>query len=126
MQEIKITEKKYFADYHRLVGNKIDHLIQNYDFSEKNIEFGYATQASAVYSSNIEGNTLNLNSYMNYQLSKEKFKPTNEVEEIENLVKAYEFAQSNKLNEKNFLKCHEIFSKILLIKSKRGKYRILI
>ena len=124
MQEIVITEKKYLTNYHKLVGHKIDHLIQNHDFSEQHIELGYATQSSAVYSSNIEGNTVNLNSYMNYQLSKEKFKPTKEVEEIENLVKAYELAQSNQLNEKNFLKCHEMFSKTLLIKSKRGKYRI--
>lgn len=124
MKELEITEKKYLADYHKLVGYKIDHLIQHHDFSEQNIELGYATQASAVYSSNIEGNTVDLNSYMNYQLSKDKFKPTKEVEEIENLVKAYEFAQNNQLNEKNFLKYHEIFSKPLLIKSKRGKYRI--
>jgi len=124
MQEIAITEKKYLTDYHKLVGHKIDHLIQSHDFSESHIEFGYATQTSAVYSSNIEGNPLDLNSFMNYQLVKGKFKPTKEVAEIENLVKAYEFAQSHQLNEKNFLKCHEIFSKTLLIKSKRGKYRI--
>jgi len=124
VQKIKITEKKYLEDYHKLIGGKIDELILDHDFSEQHIEFGYATQSSAVYSSNIEGNTVDLNSYMNYQLSKEKFKPTKEIEEIENLVKAYEFAQSNQLNEKNFLKCHEIFSKTLLIKSKRGKYRI--
>jgi len=35
-----------------------------------------------------------------------------------------EFAQSNKLNEKNLLNCHKIFSDTLLIRSKRGKYRI--
>ena len=124
MQEIVITEKKYLADYHKLIGHKIDDLIQSHDFSDRNIELGYATQTSAIYSSNIEGNPLDLNSYMNYQLSKEKFKPTKEVEEIDNLVKAYEFAQSHPLNEMNFLKCHEIFSKTLLIISKRGKYRI--
>lgn len=124
MQEIDITETKYLAEYHQLVGYKIDHLIQSHDFGEQQIEFGYATQTSAVYSSNIEGNTVDLNSYMNYQLSKEKLKPTKEIEEIDNLVRAYEFAQSNPLNEKNFLKCHEVFSKTLLIKSNRGKYRM--
>jgi Fic family protein len=121
---MQITEKKYFNDYHKLMGTKIDKLIINHDFSEQNIDFGYSTQASAVFSSNIEGNTVNLNSYMNYRLSREKFKQTKEIEEIENLVTAYEFAQKNHLTEKNLLKCHEIFSKTLLIKSKRGKYRI--
>lgn len=121
---MKVTDKKYFANYHNIIGYKIDDLIKNYDFSERKIEFGYSTKSSAVYSSNIEGNTVDLNSYMNQKLSKKKFRPTKEVEEIDNLVEAYKFAQNNVLNEKNFLKCHEIFSKTLLIKSKRGKYRI--
>jgi len=121
---MKVTEKKYLNAYHSAIGYRIDDLIANHDFSEQKIELGYATQSSAVYSSNIEGNTVNLNSYMNHKLSKKKYKPTKEVEEIDNLVKAYEFAQNSKLDEKAFLKCHEIFSKTLLIKSKRGKYRV--
>jgi Fic family protein len=121
---MEITEKKYFDEYHSLVGHKIDQLISGYDFSEQKIQLDYATQASAVYSSNIEGNSIDLNSYMNYQLSKEKFKSTKEVEEIENLARAYGFAQSNMLNEDNFLQCHKVYSETLLIKSKRGKYRI--
>jgi Fic family protein len=32
--------------------------------------------------------------------------------------------QDNKLNEKNLLTCHKLFSETLLIRSKRGKYRI--
>lgn len=120
---IKITETKYFEEYHRLIGEKIDELIQNHDFSEQKIEFGYSTKSSAVYSSNIEGNTVDLNTYMNHKLVKHKFKPSKEVEEIDNLVNAYEYAQQNPLSEKTFLKSHSIFSKTLLIKSKRGKYR---
>ena len=60
---------------------------------------------------------------MNYELSKSKFKPTKEIEEIENLIKAYEFAQKSELTENNMFECHKILSKTLLIKSKRGKYR---
>ena len=60
---------------------------------------------------------------MNYKLSQEKFKPQKEIQEIENLVLAYEYAQTNPLTEKNFLHCHKIFSKTLVIKSKQGKYR---
>ncbi len=105
------------------IGNEISRLIENFDFSEDNGDFEYLTKASAVYSSNIEGNSIDLNSFMNYELSKEKFKPGKEIEEIENLVKAYKFAQQNKLNETNLLACHKILSETLLIKSKKGKYR---
>ncbi len=119
-----VTDKKYFGEYLNLIGKKIPKLIDNFDFSENKGNFDYLTKASAVYSSNIEGNSIDLNSFMNYELSKEKFKPGKEIEEIENLIKAYEYAQQNKLSEINLLTCHKILSETLLIKSKRGKYRI--
>lgn len=118
-----VTEKKYYTDYHKLVGHKIETGLQNYNFSSQKLEFGYSIRASAVYSANIEGNTLDLNSYMNYKLAEKILKPLKEVAEIDELVQAYEYAQNHELNEKAFLKCHELFSKTLLIKSKRGRYR---
>jgi Fic family protein len=121
---MRITERKYLDKYSSTIGNQISDLIKSFDFSEAKGGFDYLTKASAVYSSNIEGNSVDLNSYMNYDLSKEKFKAGKEIEEIQNLIKAYGFAQENKLNESNFLFCHKIFSETFLIKSKRGKYRI--
>ncbi len=121
---MRITERKYLDAYKKLVGNEIPKLIKDFDFSENRGGFEYLTKSSAVYSSNIEGNSIDLNSYMNYEMNKEKFKAGKEIEEIEDLIEAYEFAQNNKLNEKNLLNCHKIFSDTLLIRSKRGKYRI--
>ena len=121
---MRITEKKYLDTYTKSIGTKISRLIENFDFSESRGGFDYLTKSSAVYSSNIEGNSIDLNSYMNYEMNKDKFKVGKEIEEIEDLIDAYEFAQNNNLNEKNLLNCHKIFSDTLLIKSKRGKYRI--
>jgi Fic family protein len=118
-----ILHDKYFNQYTDLIGNQIEKLIESFDFIEKSTDLGYKTQASAVYSSNIEGNSIDLNSYMNYKLLQEKFKHHKEIQEIENLISAYEYAQSNALTEKNFLQCHKIFAKTLVIKSKQGKYR---
>ncbi|MDR1987408.1 MAG: hypothetical protein LBQ24_01205 [Candidatus Peribacteria bacterium] len=42
-----------------------------------------------------------------------------DVEEIDNLIEAYNFAKTNSLNEENFLYSHYVLSKTLLIKSKR-------
>ncbi|MBN1999624.1 Fic family protein [candidate division KSB1 bacterium] len=120
---MNITDKKYFQQYSEKIYNTIVGFVEKFDFSEKQIDLHYFTQASAVYSSNIEGNSIDLNSFMNFKLSPTKFKFTKEVEEIENLITAYQFAQNSHLNEENFLECHKIFSKTLLIKSKRGKYR---
>jgi Fic family protein len=121
---MRVSERKYFDAYVLAIGQEIPGLIQNYDFSENNGGFDYLTKSSAVYSSNIEGNSIDLNSYMNYELNKDKFKIGKEIKEIEDLIEAYEFAQKNNLNEKNLLTCHKIFSETLLIKNKRGKYRI--
>lgn len=121
---MRITERKYLNTYKKSIGNKISKLIKDFDFSENRGRFEYLTKSSAVYSSNIEGNSIDLNSYMNYEMNKDKFKAGKEIKEIEDLIEAYEFAQTNKLNEKNLLNCHKIFSDTLLIRSKRGKYRI--
>ncbi len=121
---MRITDKKYFEKYLTTTGNKIPLLIEKYDFSDSNGGFDYLTKSSAIYSSNIEGNSIDLNSFMNYELSKGKFKIGKEIEEIENLIIAYELAQKNDLTENNLLTCHKILSETLLIKSKRGKYRI--
>ncbi len=121
---MNVTERKYLSQYSKIIGTKISNLIVNFDFSENKGGFDYLTKASAIYSSNIEGNSIDLNSFMNYELNKKKVKPGKEIEEIEKLIRAYEFAQNNRLTETNLLECHKIFSETLLIKSKRGKYRI--
>lgn len=120
---MKIADKKYFEQYNSLIGKDLKNLVNYFDFTEQNGDLGYQTQASAVYSSNIEGNTVDLNSFMNLTFSKERFKPTKEVQEIEDLISAYKVAQETKLNEKNFLKCHKLLAKQLVIASLRGRYR---
>ena len=121
---MRVTERKYLNTYLQSTGKEISTLIEEFDFSEDKGGLEYLTKSSAVYSSNIEGNSIDLNSYMNYELNKDKFKVGKEIEEIEDLIEAYEFAQNNSLTESNLLQCHKIFSETLLIKSKRGKYRI--
>lgn len=119
---MQITDKKYFEQYQSLIGSKIKNLVANFDF-KKNDNVLYQTQASAVYSSNIEGNSIDLNSFMNYKMSLQKATPKKELKEIEDLVDAYKFAQENNLNEKNFLQTHKILTENILIKKLRGKYR---
>jgi Fic family protein len=121
---MRITEKTYLDSYKESIGNEIPKLIEQFDFFETNAGFDYLTKSSAVYSSNIEGNSIDLNSFMNYEMNKDKFKVGKEIEEIEDLIEAYTFAQTNPLNEINVLNCNKLFSKTLLIKSKRGKYRV--
>ena len=120
---MKILDRRYLDEYSKRIGHRIPDLISHFDFSDERNNFDYLTKSSAVFSSNIEGNSIDLNSYMNYEFNKEKFKSGKEIKEIEQLIRAYEFAQKNKLTEQNLLKAHAILSTPLLIKSKRGRYR---
>jgi len=79
----------------------------------------YYNQVSAVYSSKIEGNSLDLNSFLNATAtSKQKDK-----QEIEDLLLAYRLAEKSDLDTDNLLLVHKILSKNLLIKEKRGVWR---
>jgi len=119
---MKITDDKYLDAYVQSIGNKIPTLLANFDFSLDS-SFEYLTKCSAVYSSNIEGNSIDLNSFMNYEMNKDQFKGEKEIAEIEDLIEAYHYAQANPLNEENLLYCHKVFSDSFLIRSKRGTYR---
>lgn len=118
---MKILKDDFLKKYHDIIGKDIDSIVENFNFENGDVELKYARDIFAVFSSNIEGNSIDLNSYMNYKNF--KLKATKEVKEIDDLVRAYEFANSHKLNEKNLLKSHEILAKEFLIPSKIGKYR---
>lgn len=88
----------------------------------KILKFSFMLESAAVYSSNIEGNSLNLDSFLNSRMSPKKLRPK-EAQEIEDLVEAYEFIRKHTLDEKNMLKSHELLSRHFVIKSRQGKYR---
>lgn len=119
---MKISDKTFLPEYNQLIGEELEQLISQFDFSEEKSSLSYSTQASAVFSSNIEGNSLDLNSFMNCKLSQNKTSEK-EVVEIDNLIEAYEFAQQNSLTEVDFLHAHKLLSKNLLPSAKQGKYR---
>lgn len=120
---MRVADDKYLTEFRQEIGNQIKPWFEAFDFSDEKINLKFNTQAAAVYSSNIEGNSIDLGAFMNSMLAQKNFKPKKEIQEIEDLVSAYEFAQSTNLTEKNFLAAHKILSNTLLIKDKRGKYR---
>ena len=117
-----MIEKKYFKEYEEKINIDLEVCFNNLKKDSAKIDLKYLTEASAVYSSNIEGNSMDLNSFMNAKAMNQKTKPK-DYSEIMELVDAYDFARENKLTEKNLLKTHQILSKSFLIKSCQGKYR---
>jgi Fic family protein len=120
---MELLKDIYLKEYLDEVTPKIENIIKSYLICDKDFDLGYRNKASAIFSSNIEGNTLDLNSYMNLKQIKEKIYKKKEISEIDDLIEAYQFVQGNLLNEQNLLKAHQILSRNILIKSKQGKYR---
>jgi Fic family protein len=116
--------QQYYSKFLESVGS--DHKVQDWfvlpSSESVKLDFQYLMQVSSVYSSKIEGNSLDLNSYFNTKDLQSKVK-SKEITEIQDLSAAYSFAQNNPLNLQNFLKAHAILSKSFLDKKNQGKIR---
>lgn len=86
-------------------------------------DFEFYVQQAATFSSNIEGNSIDFDTYLKNKRFKVKSKPK-EMTEIDDLIGAYDYAMQNPLNLKNFLETHKILSAtVLALKSQKGKLR---
>ena len=82
----------------------------------------FSTEVAAVYSSQIEGNTIDLNTYLRSKAPGAEIRSkSKERKEIDALVDAYTFAQSHAPAEKNLLAVHDMLAAPLLPKASRGR-----
>jgi Fic family protein len=84
--------------------------------------FQFHTSVSSVYSSKIEGEDIDFDSYFKHRFLQVKFKP-DYTKRADDLYKAYEFIYKNPLNFENLKKAQSILSSNLLPKSQQGKIR---
>ncbi|MEM9857470.1 MAG: Fic family protein, partial [Bacteroidota bacterium] len=84
--------------------------------------FQFYNSLSSVYSSKIEGEEIDFDSFFKHKFMNVQYQP-DYTKKADDLFNAYEFIYENELNEKNILKAHAILSKNLLPKSQRGLIR---
>lgn len=84
--------------------------------------FQFYKSVSAVYSSKIEGEDIDFDSYFKHRFLKVKFKP-DYTRKADDLYSAYDFIDKHKLTFENVQKAHSILSRNLLSKSQQGKVR---
>lgn len=84
--------------------------------------FSFYTSVSAIASSKIEGEQMELDSYIKHKMLNIEYQ-TNLVEKPNDLYNTYLFAQENPLTNANFLKAHKLLAAHLLPENKQGKYR---
>lgn len=121
--DFKILTDKLFKDYTKSVTesplDKIDR-IKKVDMPVDYFQF--YKSVSSVYSSKIEGEDIDFDSYFKHKFLKVKFKP-DYTRKADDLYTAYDFIDSNKLTLRNVQLAHSILSKSLLPKSQQGLIR---
>lgn len=121
--KLNLINSGYFSEYKKQLNINIDEAFGTLlDKPQTADDFKFYLANSAVHSSNIEGNTVNFDTYLKASEHNLHLK-TKEIKEIEELIKAYEFAKENELTLKNSLKAHEIITTSILVKKERGKIR---
>jgi Fic family protein len=84
--------------------------------------FSFYVSVSSVYSSKIEGEKIELDSYIKHKKFGIEFSP-DYTKKIDDLYDAYLFAKKSKLNSKNISEAHKLLSKNILTSNWQGKYR---
>jgi len=121
--ELEILKNDYISLFREIVKespldtlNKLEKIDIPVDY------FKFCNSVSSVYSSKIEGEDIDFDSFYKHKFLKVKFKP-DYTKKTDDLFSAYEFIYKNSLSLKNVLKTHSILSSNLLPKSQQGFIR---
>jgi len=84
--------------------------------------FSFYTSVASVFSSKIEGEDIELDSYVKHKKFGIAFLP-DYTQKIDDLYSAYIFAKTNILNKANISEAHKLLSKHIVAKHQQGKVR---
>lgn len=121
----KLLTDKFYKTYLSQLDVNIDDAlteVRNREWTAENFKF--STAVSVMSSSKIEGEEMEVDSYVKHKVLNIEYLP-NLTEKPNDLYEAYEFARDNKLTLQNFLKSHSIATKHLLPVSQRGVVRVV-
>lgn len=121
--DFEILTDKLLDDYTKAVNESPFDKINNIKKVDMPVDyFQFYKSVSSVYSSKIEGEDIDFDSYFKHKFLKIKFKP-DYTRKADDLYSAYDFIDNNKLTLENVKKAHSILSKSLLPKSQQGLIR---
>lgn len=120
---MKILTEAMLNEYCQLVGEDFLNQYLKLEESELSIDtFSFYTSVSAVFSSKIEGEPIELDSYVKHKRFGIEFLP-DYTRKIDDLYNAYQFAKTNTCNKKNIEHIHKILTSHILPSHKQGKER---
>jgi len=121
--ELKILTTKYLEEYKERLGISPDILLQNME--QKLIavnHFQFYNSVASVYSSKIEGEDIDFDSFFKHKFMNIKYQP-DYTKKADDLYSAYEFILNNKLTGENIIKAHKIITTNLLPEDQQGLVR---
>ncbi len=122
-EKLKIIPTDLLESYQLQVGQDIKALFEALQDAELSTgTFSFYTSVSSVFSSKIEGEEIELDSYIKHKRFGIEFLP-DYTKKIDDLYSAYTFAQSHVLNEENIAEAHRLLSQHIVAKHQQGKIR---
>ena len=120
---MKKLTSQYFEIYTSMLDINMEEAFAQIKKRDWTVEsFRFYTAVSVMSSSKIEGEQMEIDSYLKHKLQNIEYLP-NLTEKPNDLFEAYEFARDNKLTLPNFYKAHSIATMHLLPESLRGVVR---
>jgi Fic family protein len=120
---LQILSEHLLEEFKAVFLNSLDLIIDGLDKLETPVDyFRFYNSISTVYSSKIEGEEIDFDSYFKYKFLNVDFQP-DYTKKSDDLFKAYEFIFKNKLTFENLKSAHSILSANLLPVSQQGFIR---
>jgi Fic family protein len=121
--DLEILPISLLDDYLEVIDKSIREDFDNLADSELSAgTFSFYTSVSAVFSSKIEGEDIELDSFIKHKKWDVKFLPDH-TQKIDDLYEAYQFAQESKLTASAVEQAHILLTQHILQKHYRGKIR---
>ena len=121
--ELKILSTALLEEYKKQVPQGLQTAFDALHDAEISTDgFSFYTSVSSVYSSKIEGEEIELDSYIKHKKFGIEFLP-DYTKKIDDLYNAYIFAETNMLNKANISKVHKLLSKHIVAKHQQGELR---
>ncbi len=121
--KLEIISIALLEDYKKNIPDNISDTFEKLTDAEISTDnFSFYTSVSSVFSSKIEGEAIELDSYIKHKKFGIEFLP-DYTKKIDDLYNAYIFAKENNLNEINISEAHKLLSKHIVSVHKQGKVR---
>jgi len=123
IMELQILSTTLLPEYRLRVPDELQaklDALQDAPLSTPN--FSFYTSVASVYSSKIEGEPIDLDSYIKHKRDRAPFQP-DYTKKIDDLYEAYLYAQHHQLDKENVMEAHRLLSKHIVADAWQGRYR---